>query len=116
MRKLSIFAALFICGFAAILSAQDNRVFDWTPANSETIPLEPASLHSGRIYRPAAGGGKGAEQQRGGDGKVPHTTSICPFTTVYLDNSGAKDYGSTGYSWRWVMRRDIGFCRHKRSK
>ncbi len=57
MRKLSIFAALLVCGFAAILSAQDNRVFDWTPANSETIPLEPASLHSGRIYHPAAGGG-----------------------------------------------------------
>src|SRR5215472_13789279 len=57
MRNLSIFAAVLVCGFAAILTAQDNRVFDWTPANSETIPLEPASLHSGRIYHPAAGGG-----------------------------------------------------------
>ncbi len=57
MRHLSIFAALLVCGVFAILSAQDNRVFDWTPANGETIPLEPASLHSGRIYHPAAGGG-----------------------------------------------------------
>ena len=56
MRILSILALLACC-FAAVANAQDNRVFDWTPANSETIPLEPASLHAGRIYRPAAGGG-----------------------------------------------------------
>ncbi|HET9406555.1 MAG TPA: hypothetical protein VFO39_04910 [Candidatus Sulfotelmatobacter sp.] len=59
MRKISLFAGLLVCAlaFAAIASAQDNRVFDWTPANSETIPLEPASLHAGRTYHPAAGGG-----------------------------------------------------------
>ena len=59
MKRLSVWTALFICAFAVTASAQnnDNRVFDWTPANSETIPLEPASLHAGRIYHPAAGGG-----------------------------------------------------------
>jgi hypothetical protein len=57
MKHLSIFAALLVCAFSATASAQDNRVFDWTPANSETIPLEPASMHAGRIYHPAAGGG-----------------------------------------------------------
>jgi hypothetical protein len=58
MRILSI-AAVLVCTFAAIANAQnnDNRVFDWTPANSESIPMEPASLHAGRIYHPAAGGG-----------------------------------------------------------
>jgi hypothetical protein len=55
MRVLS-FAALLVCAFATA-AAQDNRVFDWTPANSENIPLEPASMHAGRTYRPAAGGG-----------------------------------------------------------
>jgi hypothetical protein len=40
MRNLSIFAALLVCAFAGVSSAQDNRVFDWTPANSETIPLD----------------------------------------------------------------------------
>lgn len=55
MRKLYLFAALLACGFAA--SAQDNRVFGWTPANSEAIPMEPGSLHGGRVYHPAAGGG-----------------------------------------------------------
>jgi hypothetical protein len=56
MRALFIFAALF-CACAAFSFGQDNRVFDWTPANNETIPMEPASLHAGRTYRPAAGGG-----------------------------------------------------------
>jgi hypothetical protein len=54
MRTLS-FAALLLCALTA--AAQDNRVFNWTPANSETIPMEPASMHAGRIYHPAAGGG-----------------------------------------------------------
>jgi hypothetical protein len=56
MRILSI-AALLVCTLASIANAQDNRVFDWTPANSETVPMEPASLHAGRVYHPAAGGG-----------------------------------------------------------
>jgi len=56
MKNLSIFAALLFCACAANTYAQD-RVFDWTPANNETIPLEPASLHAGRVYHPAAGGG-----------------------------------------------------------
>ena len=54
MRILSI--AVLVCAFATA-HAQDNRVFNWTPANSETISLEPASLHAGRVYHPAAGGG-----------------------------------------------------------
>jgi hypothetical protein len=56
MKILSIAAAL-VCAFTIAASAQDNRVFDWTPANSETIPMEPASMHAGRVYHPAAGGG-----------------------------------------------------------
>ena len=59
MRNLSIFATLVVCLSVATASAQsnDHRVFDWTPANSENIPMEPASLHAGRIYHPASGGG-----------------------------------------------------------
>ena len=57
MKHLSIFAAVLVCAFADTANAQDNRVFDWTPANAETIPIEPASLHAGRVYHPAAGGG-----------------------------------------------------------
>jgi hypothetical protein len=55
MRHSAIIAAV-LCALATITFGQ-NRVFDWTPANSETIPLEPASLHAGRIYYPAVGGG-----------------------------------------------------------
>lgn len=55
MRNLCIFAAL-LCACAALTFSQDNRVFDWTPANNETIPMEPASLHAGRTYHPPAGG------------------------------------------------------------
>jgi len=57
MRKFSLFAVLLLSNFAVISSAQDNRVFDWTPANMETVPMEPASWHAGRVYHPAAGGG-----------------------------------------------------------
>ena len=57
MKHFSISAAVLICALAVTASAQDNRVFNWTPANAETIPMEPASLHAGRTYHPEAGGG-----------------------------------------------------------
>src|SRR5580700_11358876 len=53
MRNLSILATLLFCAFAANSYAQ---VY-WRAADSETIPLEPASLHGGRVYHPAVGGG-----------------------------------------------------------
>ena len=55
MRKLSIFTVLLLCTFASNSSAQAPTT--WIAADAETIPLEPASLHAGRIYRPAAAGG-----------------------------------------------------------
>jgi hypothetical protein len=55
MRNSAIIAAV-LCALATLTFGQD-RAFDWTPADSETIPLEPASLHAGRIYYPAVGGG-----------------------------------------------------------
>jgi hypothetical protein len=57
MRKLSIFATLLFCVFVlAANSYAQNGVF-WVAANSEAILLEPASLHAGRVYYPAVGGG-----------------------------------------------------------
>src|SRR3984885_15858116 len=55
MRHLSISATLLFCALAANSYAQNPVV--WVAANSETIPLEPASLHAGRVYYPAVGGG-----------------------------------------------------------
>ena len=57
MKHLSIFAAVLVCALATTVHGQDNRIFNWTPANAETIPMEPASMHAGRVYHPAAGGG-----------------------------------------------------------
>jgi hypothetical protein len=55
MRSLATFAVLLLCALAANSSAQDRTV--WIAADNETIPLEPASLHAGRVYHPAVGGG-----------------------------------------------------------
>jgi len=77
MRTHLIFLALLLCALATVSSAQDNRVFDWTPANNETIPLEPASLHAGRTYHPAAGGGNMHVQI---DSRYPVTVAM-----VYAD-------------------------------
>jgi hypothetical protein len=56
VRNFSIFATLLFCAFAANSYAQDQDSY-WRAADSETIPLEPASLHAGRVYYPAVGGG-----------------------------------------------------------
>jgi hypothetical protein len=55
MRKFSIFATLLFCALTANSYAQNQTV--WIAADSENIPLEPASLHAGRVYHPAVGGG-----------------------------------------------------------
>lgn len=34
--------------------AQQPRVFDWRPANDETVRLDPANYYTGETYRPAA--------------------------------------------------------------
>jgi len=47
---------LSILALVVSLAAQD-RVFDWQRASDEIVQLDPAALHSGRIYRPASGGG-----------------------------------------------------------
>jgi hypothetical protein len=48
MRRVSTLTALLFCGFVAIASAQDNRVFDWTPANdSQTLLILPDITFSG---------------------------------------------------------------------
>ncbi len=55
MRTSAVIAAV-LCILATLTFGQD-RAFLWTPANNETIPLEPAGLHAGRVYYPAVGGG-----------------------------------------------------------
>jgi hypothetical protein len=36
--------------------AQQQRVFNWLPANDETVRLDPANYHAGRTYHPNASG------------------------------------------------------------
>lgn len=56
IMRNSVTVGVLVCVLAVLAFGQD-RVFDWTPADSQTIPLEPASLQGGRVYHPAAGGG-----------------------------------------------------------
>ncbi len=51
-----VLALLLLCGFCASSSAQ-NKVFDWLPANDESVRLDPANYHTGRTYRPGPQGG-----------------------------------------------------------
>lgn len=52
------FAVMATLGVASVLSAaQQPRVFDWQPADDETVRLDPANFHSGRTYHPGPGGG-----------------------------------------------------------
>jgi hypothetical protein len=50
-----LFAFLLICAFAGPSFGQ-QRVFNWLPANDESVRLDPANYHSGRTYRPNSPG------------------------------------------------------------
>jgi hypothetical protein len=45
-----------ICAFS-LPSFGQQRVFNWLPANDESVRLDPANYHSGRTYHPGPNGG-----------------------------------------------------------
>jgi hypothetical protein len=49
-------ASLFLLFSGSPASAQD-RVFNWLPANDESVRLDPGNYHTGRTYHPGSGGG-----------------------------------------------------------
>lgn len=49
------FIAVALSVFAGSSLAQD-RIFNWLPANDETVRLDPANFHTGRTYHPNAPG------------------------------------------------------------
>src|ERR1700674_2893915 len=55
-KLLVILAFLAICA-VSVPSFGQQRVFNWLPANDESVRLDPANYHSGRTYRPGANGG-----------------------------------------------------------
>jgi len=52
----TLFVLLLLCGLCSAASAQ-NKVFDWLPANDESVRLDPGNYHTARTYRPGPQGG-----------------------------------------------------------
>jgi hypothetical protein len=55
MKKASILVLLMIA--LGISASAQQKVFDWVPANNETVQLDPTDYHTGRVYRPGPDGG-----------------------------------------------------------
>jgi hypothetical protein len=55
MRK--IFSLAILSFVLAAPSYAQQRVFDWTRANDESVQLDPAAYHTGRVYHPVPEGG-----------------------------------------------------------
>jgi hypothetical protein len=54
----SIFLAVAVLGPLSFSSyGQADKVFEWQPANDESLRLDPANYHSGRTYHPGPNGG-----------------------------------------------------------
>ncbi len=51
-----LLAFLLICAFSGASFGQ-QRVFNWFPANDESVRLDPANYHTGRTYHPGPHGG-----------------------------------------------------------
>lgn len=56
MKATRTFALLLTLASAGSAAGQ-QRVFDWLPANDESVRLDPANYHTGRTYRPGPQGG-----------------------------------------------------------
>jgi hypothetical protein len=55
-RLPGLFGSLFLLLSGSSALAQD-RVFNWLPANDESVRLDPGYYHTGRTYHPGSGGG-----------------------------------------------------------
>ena len=55
-RTTLLLAAILLPLFQSCF-AQQQKIFDWRPANDETVRLDPAYYHSGRTYNPGVEGG-----------------------------------------------------------
>jgi len=56
MKTTSLLALLLTLALAGPAFAQQRR-FDWIPANTESVRLDPANYHSGHTYQPGPSGG-----------------------------------------------------------
>ncbi len=56
MKTTALFAFLLACALAESSYGQ-QKVFNWLPANDETVRLDPANFHTGRTYHPGPNGG-----------------------------------------------------------
>ncbi len=57
LKHRPVLSLLAISLFAGTCFAQQQKVFNWLPANDETVRLDPANYHTGRTYRPGPNGG-----------------------------------------------------------
>src|SRR6516162_752172 len=58
MRSLKLVLVLSALGVTCAASAaQQPKIFDWQPANDETVRMDPANYYTAQTYRPAASGG-----------------------------------------------------------
>ena len=59
MKTPKIWAILAFSTICAVSSPSfgQQRVFNWLPANDESVRLDPANYHSGRTYHPGSNGG-----------------------------------------------------------
>src|SRR5262249_26446692 len=56
MKATRMLTLLLICLPTGWALAQ-QKVFQWLPANSESVRLDPANYHQGRVYHPGPEGG-----------------------------------------------------------
>jgi len=54
--KLPFVSAILLMAAFSMPSFGQDRVFNWLPANDESVRLDPANYHTGRTYRPDAPG------------------------------------------------------------
>ena len=54
--KLPFVSAILLIAAFSMPSFGQDRVFNWLPANDESVRLDPANYHTGRTYRPNAPG------------------------------------------------------------
>src|SRR5882724_8420298 len=100
-----LFAIVLVCAFAGPSFGQ-QRVFNWMPANDESVRLDPAYYHTARTYRPGPGGGNNHVDIKA---QKPITIFMTPAEDWNLALQNPESIARF-QSYAGVMKIVIGFC------
>ncbi len=89
----TVFAPL-LAGVLAVSASGQDKVFNWIPANAESVRLDPGDYHAGHVYRPGRSGG---DMHVDIESQKPVTIALVPETQWNAAMQNPESFGGLSF-------------------